>query len=114
MVMPIDLLLVRHGESEGNLAHERAANNDGSAFGNKHFKSKHSSLWRLTDKGRKQADVTGKWIKENIGSADYYFCSEYIRAMETSALLDLPNAEWKTSFYIRVRICHVFKCNINS
>lgn len=51
MVMPIDLVLVRHGESEGNYAHDLARNGDNSAFKNKDFCSKHSSLWRLTDIG---------------------------------------------------------------
>jgi NAD+ kinase len=93
MVMPIDLILVRHGESEGNLAHSRARyHNDTSAFENEHFTKKHSSQWRLTDLGREQAVKAGEWIREHIGPIDFFLTSEYVRAMETSALLNLPNA----------------------
>lgn len=36
-------------------------------------------------------------IKENISKKfDWYICSEYVRAMETAALLDLDNAHWHT------------------
>jgi len=59
------------------------------------FKKKHSSTYRLTDKGVEQAKVTGAWIRENIGDTfDRYYTSEYVRAMETAAYLGLPNARW--------------------
>jgi NAD+ kinase len=36
-------------------------------------------------------------IKENVSKKfDWYICSEYVRAMETAALLDLDNAHWHT------------------
>lgn len=63
--MPIDLVLVRHGESEGNLAHQRAHAGDHSVFSNVHFKAKHNPQWRLTDKGCEQAIAAGKYLKEN-------------------------------------------------
>jgi len=102
-LLPIDLVLVRHGESEGNLAQRRSKNGDESDWGAA-FKDRHTSKYRLTDFGRQQAVIAGKWIKENIGEKfDRFYCSEYTRAMETAALLDLPGAQWITEFYLRER-----------
>ncbi|MCL5093676.1 MAG: histidine phosphatase family protein [Patescibacteria group bacterium] len=103
MAMPTDLVLVRHGESEGNVANRHSREGDNTLF-TKEFKSRHSSLWRLTDKGIEQAKIAGKWIKENISeNFDVYFTSEYIRAMETATYLDLKNANWLCDFYLRER-----------
>ena len=76
MVLPIDLVLVRHGESEGkdilcrirslafshcylsgNLAHLMSRNGDHSPYENPDFVNRHSSLWRLSETGRQQAKV---------------------------------------------------------
>lgn len=103
MTMPIDFVLVRHGESEGNIANSRSRQGDDTDFDEK-FLKRHSSKFRLTDKGRKQAQIAGLWIKENIGTDFFrYYASEYIRAMETAALLNLPGAKWYVDFYLRER-----------
>ncbi|MDO8669523.1 MAG: histidine phosphatase family protein [Candidatus Buchananbacteria bacterium] len=103
MTMPIDLVLVRHGESEGNAANARSRQGDNRDF-NELYLNRHSSKWRLTDRGREQAHLAGLWIKENIGTDFFrYYVSEYIRAMETAALLDLPGAKWYVDFYLRER-----------
>ena len=48
------------------------------------FLERHSSFWRLTDRGREQALKTGEWLRENVdGGFDGFFSSEYLRAMET-------------------------------
>jgi len=100
---PYELILVRHGQSEGNEAVSRSKRGDLSAY-TPEFKLKHSSAYRLTDKGVEQAKVAGKWIRENIGDHfDRYYTSEYVRAMETSALLDLPDAKWYTEIVLRER-----------
>lgn len=66
------------------------------------FSARHTSLYRLTDKGRYQAQIAGEWIKKNITqNFDTYFCSEYIRAQETAAVLNFQNAKWHTDFYLR-------------
>jgi len=101
--MPIDLVLVRHGESEGNLAQTRSKKGDETDW-TQEFKERHTSKYRLTDKGRKQAVIAGKWIQENIADRfDRYMCSEYTRAMETAALLGIKNAKWICEFYLRER-----------
>lgn len=103
MTMPIDLVLVRHGESEGNLANKLSRQGDQSAF-TEEFKKRHTSLWRLTSKGRWQASQAGLWINENIGGVfDRHYVSEYARALETAALLGLPDAHWRKEFYLRER-----------
>jgi broad specificity phosphatase PhoE len=104
MDMPVDLVLVRHAESEGCLAHERSKHGDESDWQNPDFRHRHTSRYRLSDKGRSQAQIAGQWIKENISKKfDWYICSEYVRAMETAALLDLEKANWHTDFFLRER-----------
>lgn len=103
MGMPNDLVLVRHGESEGNAAVRRSKKGDHSAY-TEAFKSRHSSLWRLTDHGREQAKTAGKWIRENLHPPfDRYYTSEYVRAQESAAYLGLPDARWYCEFYLRER-----------
>lgn len=103
MPMPRNLVLVRHGESEGNIANNRSKRGDDRLF-TPEFKSRHSSLWRLTEKGRNQAEIARRWIKENIGPTfDRYYTSEYIRTMETAALLNFPDAQWFCEINLRER-----------
>lgn len=106
--MPEDLVFVRHGESEGNIAYNRHRNGDDSCF-TQEFLMRHSSSWRLTDKGIQQAKISGSWIRENLFTSphfekfDRYYSSEYVRAMETAGHLDLPGAFWFRDFYLRER-----------
>lgn len=103
MTMPINLVLVRHGESEGNVANKLSRAGDHSAF-SEEFKKRHSSFWRLSERGRQQAIAAGEWIRENIKDRfDRYYVSEYLRAMETAALLGLENAVWYRDFFLRER-----------
>ena len=98
-----EIVLVRHGESEGNLAFNRSVAGDHSLYADE-FLERHSSFWRLTDQGREQALITGKWMRDNIDTNfDSFFSSEYLRAMETAALLDLPGAKWKPEVMLRER-----------
>ena len=100
MGMPIDLVLVRHGESEGNLATALSKRGDDRMF-TQEFLNRHSSTWQLTDKGRKQAGIAGEWVKKNIANSFYrYYVSEYDRAKETAALLNLSDAEWMITYYL--------------
>jgi len=103
MTMPIDLVLVRHGESEGNLANKFSRLGDNRHF-TPEFTRRTSAMWRLTDKGRRDAGKAGQWIRDNIGAKfGRYYVSEYIRAQETAALLNLPDAQWYAEFYLRER-----------
>lgn len=101
--MPIDLVLIRHGSSEGNLAFTLSRKGNHSLFTNKFFET-HESKWRLTKEGREQASETGKWVKKNISYFfGKYLASEYVRALETAALLDLPHSHWNRNVFLRER-----------
>jgi broad specificity phosphatase PhoE len=105
MTMPIRLVLVRHGESEGNFANARSRKGDNSLFTPEHT-DRHDCAWRLTDSGICQAKAAGAWIRSNYnngGMFDRHFVSVYVRAMETAAHLDLPNADWCMTLHLRER-----------
>lgn len=97
MTLPIDLVLVRHGESEGNVAKRLSEKGDHSVM-TPEFRGRHTASYRLTNKGREQAKSAGLWIQQeffdNSFGFDQYMVSEYIRAMETAGYLDLPDARW--------------------
>lgn len=101
MPLPIDLVLVRHGQSEANYAKRLSEEGDHEAM--KKLLGRHTASYRLTDIGREQAAKTGQYIRERFGKFDRYFTSEYVRALETAACLDLPDAEWKADFYMTER-----------
>lgn len=102
--MPRDLILVRHGESEGNVALHTSKAGDDRWMVHEGMKERHSSWWRLTDAGVAQAVNAGTYIREHIAQEfDQYYVSSYTRAMETAALLDLPNADWVTDPRLRER-----------
>jgi len=97
----MDIILVRHGQSEGNLAKHMSKLGDFS-YWTEELKNRHTSRYRLTDLGIEQSKITGEWIKKNISeNFDRYYVSEYLRAKETAAYLDLKDAEWFSEFYLR-------------
>ena len=101
-MLPIDLVFVRHGQAVTNSAKRLSEKGDNSAY-TPEFRCRHSSSFPLTDLGRKQAAATGIWIKENLGDFDYCMTSSYVRAMETAALMNLPNARWYPDPYLAER-----------
>jgi broad specificity phosphatase PhoE len=101
---PVELILVRHGESEGNLAQKYSKKGDDRLWATQNFQARHTSRYRLTDKGRGQAHAAGEWIRQNIATSfDRYYCSEFLRAQETAALLKMPDATWNVESYLRER-----------
>lgn len=106
MTLPYELVLVRHGQSEGNAAKRLSEKGDHSAY-SKEFRERHTSSFRLTRLGREQARDAGKYLhhefyKDGYGF-DRFYTSEYIRAMETSACLRLQNAKWYADPYLTER-----------
>ncbi|KAL1498822.1 hypothetical protein AB1Y20_014125 [Prymnesium parvum] len=98
-----EVVLIRHGESEGNVAYNRSVAGDHSLYSGD-FMDRHSGLWRLTDRGREQARAAGAWLASSLSpSYGGYFTSEYLRAMETAALLALPSARWRPDVMLRER-----------
>lgn len=77
MSWPRQLVLVRHAESEGNLksANERA----------EFDVSTHE--YALSERGRKQAEITGQFLRESFGNFDIHYVSYYQRSKETMAIM---------------------------
>jgi NAD+ kinase len=102
MTLPINLVLVRHGDSEGNEAKRRSKQGDHSLH--EKLKDRHTRSYRLSPKGRAQTQPTGLWLRENFPHGfDRFLVSEYIRAKETAGLLELPNARWCSDPYMSER-----------
>lgn len=101
--MPVDLVFVRHGRSEGNEAREQSKLGDSSAY-TEQFRSRRNREWRLTDLGIAQARSAGEWIGRHISPTfSRYYTSEYLRARETAAHLQLPEACWVQDILLRER-----------
>jgi len=91
--LPLDLILIRHGESEGNVAdimwHEKGDDSFREKIG-----EKHSYDYRLTKRGQRQAALTGAWMRRYLGRFDAFYTSDFARTKETAARLDLEGARW--------------------
>lgn len=99
--MPIDLLFVRHGQSESNVLVERRKN--GKQITDD-FATVPDNSWRLTAKGAKQAEVTGDYIRDNFPDGfNHHFLSPFVRTRETAARLNLSGAEWEENRMLRER-----------
>lgn len=104
MTMPFDIVLVRHGQSEGNIAVKRSEKGDHSYFKDAKYVNRHNSDFRLTDLGINQAKSVGLWLRENgFANFDRYYVSQFVRARETAALLDLEDARWFVDINLRER-----------
>jgi len=104
MTMPIDWVLVRHGQSESNLAHERSSVGDNRAFEIPGFRERHSSDIRLTPLGVKHAKIDGSWLRKRRKEPfDAFHAPMYVRSMEHAAQMNLPGARWKTRFDLHER-----------
>lgn len=77
MSWPKQLVLVRHGESEGNLlsVDERARLDIP------------THAYSLTPRGREQAKITGEYLRKAYGTFDAYYVSYYQRSRETMAIM---------------------------
>lgn len=102
-MLPIDIILERHGQSEGNKA-QRASEEGDNRFFTPEFRDKHSRVFRLTDLGIRQAVAAGSWLRTNAPMPlDRFYVSDYIRAKETAAYLNLPGAQWRDEIGLRER-----------
>jgi len=103
MVMPLNLIVVRHGESEGNDANRRSRKGDNSRFDNEEFRNRHSSMWRLTDTGVTQAIWAGEKIRAMRFNIGRKYTSPYFRAMETMGHMKLGGPLAMSSYELRER-----------
>lgn len=101
MNRPALLVLVRHGESERNIAkrQNRFYLNDEARKAVKGIPDHRISL---TDEGRRQAAVTGRAIRDAFGAFDYVIHSGYARTAETAAaILAAYPAEERRQMHVR-------------
>ena len=102
-MLPVDLILVRHGQSEGNIAVKASLGGDNRFF-TPGFTNRHSREFRLTDRGIEQALHAGAWLKQDgLRHFDRHYVSDFIRAKETAFHLEIPNALWRVEFQLRER-----------
>ena len=102
MSMPLDLYVIRHGESEANVIVEAGEQGDNSLYTQDNVTVPDRS-WRLTATGRKQADCIGRWLVSQQQLFDRYMVSPYVRTRETAATMALPKAKWEENRVLRER-----------
>jgi broad specificity phosphatase PhoE len=104
MTMPVNLFVVRHGESESNIA-KKLADRGNPHPNEKNLMGVHTSERRLTARGVEQAKRAGAWLRQFAQEQATKrrglpferargFVSPYIRAIETAGYMDLP-LEWR-------------------
>lgn len=102
MGMPLDLYVIRHGESEANVIISAGDRGDDSLYTQDNVTVPDRS-WRLTATGRKQADCIGRWLVEQQQLFDRYLVSPFVRTRETAATMALPKAKWEENRVLRER-----------
>ena len=102
MGMPLDLYVIRHGESEANVIMNAGERGDNSLYTQDSVTVPDRS-WRLTATGRKQSDCIGRWLVQQQPLFDRYLVSPYVRARETAATMALPRARWEETRVLRER-----------
>lgn len=97
-MLPTTITLVRHGQSESNLAKDYFET--GKRFGREEELMRvHTSERRLTPKGVGQAKAAGLWLRDNLGTPEELaqvrcYVSPYVRAMETAGHLGFGD-DWR-------------------
>lgn len=105
--LPIDLVIVRNGLSQGTVALRRKTTRGSEPSAS--LTQVHASKWRLTSLGRTQAKSVGEWIRNTFKRPfNAYLTGEYVRSLETAYCLGLPDAQWIPSLYLRPRDFGVF------
>lgn len=87
---PKELLIVRHAQSAGNVARERALLHDAPSID---IEQERDCDVPLSALGERQAAALGRWAARNMEPLDAVLSSPYVRAQET-ARLALDAAGW--------------------
>lgn len=101
MVMPRNLFLVRHGQSEANVMQKASKSGDQSLYTEETMTVPDRS-WRLTELGVQQARVAGEWIADQGYAFDRAIVSPYVRTRETAGTLGL-DLRWEENRAVRER-----------
>ena len=105
MALPLHIIVIRHGLSEGNVANHKAKQGDRSTFDDPEFRDRHFSSWRLVEEGRQQVAAAREWLHHECGDLVIQrgYVSPYIRAMETALYLEL-DIPWIQTPHLRERL----------
>lgn len=112
MTLPTRLTLVRHGESEANVAQRLTKDGRESELPLDAYDNRHDSYMRLSPLGVEQAEVTGEWLRDEarreadatgaMEEFDRFYVSPHIRTRETAHHLHL-DGEWRVEDRLRER-----------
>lgn len=118
-MLPESLVLIRHGESEGNVArHLERTNQPLDHIRTEEFVNRPGRTWTLSEKGVKQAQVIGHWLRDEADRGIFggyhsqrHYVSPFRRAEQTAAHLGLvvhghvqrPSVQWYKNRNIRER-----------
>ncbi|WP_084179031.1 histidine phosphatase family protein [Fimbriimonas ginsengisoli] len=101
---PVEIVLVRHGESVRNLSCDMAREGDPTELVRQMREEQEESSWPLTELGRKQAALAGEWLRKNIeGGYDASYVSPFLRTRETAEGLGLEGLKWEIDDRLRER-----------
>ena len=89
---PREIVIVRHAESAGNVARDRALLDGAAEIA---IAQARDCEVPLSDLGERQAAALGHWAARNIAALDVVISSPYVRARET-AQLALAAAGWES------------------
>ncbi len=106
-MLPKNLVVVRHGQSERNAAVKAAHEENPALLAD--IINFPSALAGLTGLGRSQAIATGEWLRVQPFAFSHWYVSSFVRAKETAGLLDLPGAKWFVENRIRERATGVME-----
>jgi len=94
LAMPERLVMIRHGESEINVINRALKRGTISEYPQAAL-STPDREFRLSSRGRNQAEITGRWLKEaHPEGFDVVYVSDHVRARETAGLV-CREAGWK-------------------
>ena len=105
MSMPLDLVFVRHGESEPNVVHGEEKKDRRHALHEAVYE-RHDWLQRLSARGVAQAQAAGEWLNASnlkATSFDRCYASPFMRARETAYWVGGDLAQWHLDDRIKER-----------
>lgn len=95
MPLPIRLILVRHGESEGDVIRSARKSGDVNPW-TIGFRPKNTKDHRLTPKGLHQSREVKRWLHGNQLKPDHHIHSTTPRAGESAKYMSNKNSHWKS------------------
>lgn len=100
MTLPTRLTLVRHGESEANVAQRLTKSGREEELPLDAYDNRHDSYMRLSPVGVEQAEAAGEFLRDE--RFDRFYVSPHIRTRETAYHLRL-DGQWRVEDRLRER-----------